>query len=90
MPDFILHAKANSTISRYKSEWRRWKSWELEHFGSHRFPVSVDLVSIYLFDGVSTARSVSALSSAMYGIRWAHNVAIANRAFARQASGRSS
>lgn len=75
MPEFILQAKANATVSKYQSEWRRWKSWELQHFGSHLFPVPVELVSIYLFDKVSSSQSHNALLSAMYGIRWAHNVA---------------
>ena len=75
MPEYLLHAKAHTTVRKYKSEWQRWKSWELVHFGAHKFPVSIELISIYLFDRASSTRSFNALSSAMYGIRWAHNIA---------------
>ena len=74
MPEHLLHAKAHTTVSKYKSEWQHWKSWELVHFGAHKLPVSVELISIYLFDRASSTRSFNALSSAMYGIRWAHNI----------------
>ena len=75
MPAFLLHARANSTVSKYQYEWRRWKSWEFEHFRSHTFPVPLELVSLYLFDRVSVSRSPSSLTSAMYGIRRAHHIA---------------
>ena len=75
MPEYLLHAKAPTTVRKYISEWQRWKSWELVHFGAHTFPVSVELISIYLFDWDSSTRSLNALSSTMYGIRWAHNIA---------------
>lgn len=75
MPNFVLGARANSTVSKYEREWRRWKSWEFRHFGRHTFPVTVDLVSLYLFDNVSSSASSSSLTAAVYGIRWAHHIA---------------
>jgi integrase len=75
MPAFLSHARANSTVSKYQYEWRRWKSWEFEHFRSHTFPVPLELVLLYLFDRVSVSRSPSSLTSAMYGIRRAHHIA---------------
>jgi integrase len=75
MPAFLSHAIANSTVSKYQYEWRRWKSWEFEHFRSHTFPVPLELVLLYLFDRVSVSRSPSSLTSAMYGIRRAHHIA---------------
>lgn len=35
----------------------------------------MDLVSLYLFDKVSSSASASSLASAVYGIRWAHHIA---------------
>ena len=75
MPEYLLHAKAHTTVSKYQSEWQRWKSWELVHFGAHKSPVLVELISIYLFDRASSTRPFNALWSAIYGIRWAHNIA---------------
>ena len=75
MPDFLLHSKASSTVAEYQAEGQRWKSWELDQFSTHAFPVSPKLVSIYLFDIISTSKSPHIITSALYGTRWAHHMA---------------
>ena len=75
MPEFLLHSKASSTLAKYQAEWQRWKSWELDHFSTHVFPVSPQLVSVYLFDEISTSKSPHVITSALYGILWAHHMA---------------
>lgn len=75
LPNVLLAPKAPATFGKYRSAWTGWKRW------ASRFPC-IDVspakpfhVALYLKDLVYSASSVAPITSAVYGIRWAHQVA---------------
>ena len=77
--DLQLHAKAPSTVLKYKSGWLRWREWALSKIG---VPViQAKLLHIALFISELAKRSsennigVSSIKSAVYAIKWGHAMA---------------
>ena len=75
LPSLVLSSKATSTTVKYKNAWLCWKRWERLHVGSNHFPVSPLLLSLYLRDKVETCQSSAPIEAAVYGVRWAHELA---------------
>ena len=75
LSEVILAAKADSTNEKYSRAWRAWKNWERENLGSNTFPVSPFVFCLYLRDKFESCRSPAPIEVAVYGVRWAHNLA---------------
>ena len=80
LPRTVLQAKANSTVKCYSSSWQRWKRWSMEKLGKCELPANSMHVALYLQDLIKDAqeksKSPAVISSAVYGINWAHQVAL--------------
>ena len=80
LPGTVLQAEANSTVKCYSSSWQRWKRWSMEKLGKCELPVNPMHVALYLQDLIKDAqeksKSPAVISSAVYGINWAHQVAL--------------
>ena len=82
IPDVIslaLGASANATLRKYSQGWSRWKAWASSKVGVSVIPAQPLTVSLYLAHLVRESRSnnqsASAVETAVYSIRWAHNMA---------------
>ena len=60
---------------KYKNEWLNWKKWEKDNLGEKVFPVSPFFLSLYLIDKFQSCSSPSPIEAAVYGVKWAHDVA---------------
>lgn len=67
--------KVPATLDKYHSAWMGWKRWVSRFPCIDVFPAKPFLVALYLKDLLSSASSVAPITSAMYGIQWAHQVA---------------
>jgi integrase len=75
LPKFQMCCKAPSTTQKYKNEWLKWKKWESSHFEESCFPVPPLFISLYLRDKFDSCNSCSPITAAVYGIKWAHELA---------------
>ena len=75
LPDVLLASKAPATLEKYRSAWTGWKRWASRSPCIDVFPTKPFHVAQYLQDLLSSASSVAPITSAWYGIRWAHQVA---------------
>ena len=79
----LLHlqigSKASLTTREYSLGWDRWQTWVRSKVGVAVFPAHPLHVSLYLTHLCREAEckrtSVAVLESAMYSIRWAHQLA---------------
>lgn len=74
LPTFVLSARASSTNIKYKNAWLNWRRWEKLHVGKNTFPVSPFLLCLFLRDKIERCNTCSPIMSALYGIRWAHQL----------------
>ena len=77
----VLQAKADSTVKCYSLSWQRWKKWSTEKLGKCELPANpMHVALLYLQDLIKDAqeksKSPAVISSAVYGINWAHQVAL--------------
>ena len=75
LPDVVLLSKAPSTPDKYRLAWLNWKRCAARFPCIAAFPAKPFHVALYLKDLLSSANSIAPISSAVYGIRWAHEVA---------------
>lgn len=76
IPELLSESRASSTVKGYYRSYKKWDDWLKKNGvvieqGSSRKPL---IVSIYLASLIQEGVSVSMLTSAVYGIRWAYSV----------------
>ena len=80
LPSTLLQAKADNTLKCYSLSWQKWKKWSLEKLGKCELPGNPMHVAFYLQDLIKDAQEKSkspvVISSAVYGINWAHRVVL--------------
>ena len=59
----------------YSRAFRKWKQFALDKLDGNAFPASPFYVALYLQHLTEETHSPSAVDSAFYGIKWAHDVA---------------
>ena len=64
-----------TSLDKYRSARMGWKQWASRFPCIDVFPAKPFLVALYLKDLLSSASSVAPITSAVYGIQWAHQVA---------------
>ena len=74
LPGTVLHSRADSTVKKYWSAFRRWKSWALQH-KLPVLPAKGSHVSLYLQFIGDTVKSKSAAEEACNALAWAHSMA---------------
>ena len=55
--------------------WQRWKRWAVQFPEIASFPVKPFEFPLYIRELVDTADSIAQIEAAVYGVRWAHNMA---------------
>ena len=75
LPAFVLCSRAVSTNVKYKNAWLNWKKWEKDNLGVNVFPVSPFFLSLHLIDKFQSCNSPSPIEAAVYGVKWAHDIA---------------
>ena len=71
----VLSSKAYSTSSQYHRAFRKWKESAVCKLNETSFPADPFHVALYLQHLLEQAQSPSAIDSAFYGIKWAHDMA---------------
>ena len=71
----VLNAKARNTTVRYAYGWNRWKTWCKSKIGVTYLPAPPMFVALYLHHMLTPARTTSPIDTAVYSIRWGHNLA---------------
>ncbi|XP_071945793.1 uncharacterized protein, partial [Antedon mediterranea] len=74
LKESVLASKAGSTTSKYSGGWKRWKVFAVQ-FKLQVFQVKPTELALYIEHLKFSASSVSPINSAIYSIRWAHNLA---------------
>lgn len=59
----------------YSRAFRKWKQFALDKLDGNAFPASPFYVALYLQHLIEETHSPSAVDSAFYGLKWAHDVA---------------
>ena len=71
----VLSSKANGTVLAYSRAFRKWKQFALDKLDGNAFPAPPFYVALYLQHIIEETHSPSAVDSAFYGLKWAHDVA---------------
>ena len=76
IPELLSESRASSTVKSYFKSFQKWNDWLKQNNlqpdqGSSVKPLTV---GIYLAGLIQKGVSVNVLTSAFYGIRWAHSV----------------
>ena len=74
LPQTILGSRAESTVKKYLSAFRRWKSWALQHKISV-IPAKDHHVALYLQHLADRVGSKSAVEEACNSLAWVHSTA---------------
>lgn len=72
LPNLLSSAYADSTLSKYKSAWKKWISWSSQFNEVTSCPADPFFIAIYLNDIVSKGGKIGTLETAIQGIRWGH------------------
>ena len=70
----VLSSKACSTSSQYHRAFRKWKEFAVRKLNATSFPADPFNVALYFQHVIEQTQSPSAIDSAFYGIKWAHDV----------------
>ena len=72
LPSLVERGRAKSTVDKYFAGWKGWLEWGksngLETRPAHPFYVALYLTHMFLTKGTK-----GSITTAMYGIRWAHH-----------------
>ena len=71
----VLSSKAFSTSSQYHRAFRKWKEFAVCKLKETSFPADPFHVALYLQHLIEQAQSPRVVDSALYGIKWAHDMA---------------
>ena len=75
LPDVVLGARADNTTLTYLNGFKRWRSWASKFPEITVLPAAPTYVALYLLSVLQASTSPSPVQSALYSIRWAHDVA---------------
>ena len=71
----VIASRAPGTTDAYRRAFTRWKNYASSIDEIQAFPAKTEHVALYLQHLLDTTHSHSAVDSAIYGIKWAHNLA---------------
>ena len=75
LPEVVLGARADYATLTYLNGFKRWRSWTSKFPGITVLPAAPAYVALYLLSVLQASTSPSPVQSALYSIRWAHDVA---------------
>ncbi len=74
LPEVLLKARANSTVSGYSGAFNKWIEWTLS-YSKESIPAEPLDISLYLIHLSHSANSPAPLTKALSAIAWAHKLA---------------
>ena len=74
LPYLVTKGRANSTVQKYKAGWLGWLEWAKYKTEVVTRPAHPFYVAIYLNHLFLVKKNKGCITTAMYGIRWAHHV----------------
>ena len=73
MSNFLLQSKSDNTVKSYYSAFKRWHDF-ISAKGHCALPAQPIHVALYITHLLDTGNSCHSVNSAIYAIKWAHNV----------------
>ncbi len=74
IPGIMLQDQAPQTVWKYQESFQHWQAWA-ESKGLCSLPATGQEVALYVAFLLRTAKTMSTIHSAIYGIAWAHKKA---------------
>ena len=75
LPEVVLGSRADNTTLNYLNGFKRWHSWASKFPDITVLPATPAYVALYLLGVLQASTSPSPVQSALYSIRWAHDIA---------------
>ena len=75
LPEVVLGSRADNTTLTYLNGFKRWRSWASKFPEITVLPATPAYVALYLLGVFQASTSPSPVQSALYSIRWAHDIA---------------
>ena len=75
LPEVVLGSRADNTTLTYLNGFKRWRSWASKFPEITVLPATLAYVALYLLGVLQASTSPSPVQSALYSIRWAHDIA---------------
>ena len=69
----LIDSRSSHTNTKYFSSFRKWKEWATEK-NVEPLPANPIFVALYITKLIEEKRSVSVVNSAVYAIKWAHEL----------------
>jgi integrase len=73
----LIGARSGGTVDKYYAAYKRWKTF-IQAEGGRALPAEPIHVALYISSLINQGSSVSVVQSALYSIKWAHNMHGAN------------
>ena len=74
LPNVIMSAHAKSTVSKYKSAWRKWTDWVNTYDELNLLPPDPVTVALYFTYIVEEQKKLGYLTAAYCGIKWGYSL----------------
>ena len=75
LPEVVLGSRADNTTLTYLNDFKRWRPWASKFPEITVLPATPAYVALYLLGVLEASTSPSPVQSALYSIRWAHDIA---------------
>ena len=75
LPEVVLGSRADNTTLSYLNGFKRWRAWACRFPEVTVLPATPAYVSLYLLSVLQASTSPSPIQTALYSIRWAHEIA---------------
>ena len=75
LPQVVLGSRADSTTATYLCSFKRWCSWASGFPEISVLPATPAFVPLYLLSVLQASTSPAPVQTALYSIRWAHDLA---------------
>ena len=74
LPYYLLESRSDNTVKKYFAYFKKWKSF-IGSRGETALPANPVHVALFVTHLLETGSSAAVISSHVYGIKWAHNLA---------------
>ena len=75
LSEVVLGSRADNTTLTYLNSFKRWRSWASKFSEITVLPAAATYVALYLLSVLQSSTSLSPVQSALFSIRWAHDIA---------------
>ena len=75
LPEIVLGSRADGKTLTYLNNFKRWRSWASKFSEITVLPATPAYVALYLLRVLQASSSPAPVQTALYSIRWAHEIA---------------